>query len=209
MARYGPAPLTVGCSARSTTAPAGSWSNRSGSGLSAATGLAAGTTRRASTRSARTPAGRPAGVLVAVSCGGVWSTVDDGASWALRTQDPQADYVRPEQAEQADSAATQDPHRVERCPGTPEVMRCPHHSGIWRSTGGAQQWQRSTATAWRWPTTAARCVDGQHHRWPVGQRRRRPPLGHRVDAAAADLRGALRLIVGVGCFRPGGPGRSA
>ena len=77
---------------------------------------------------------------MAVSCGGVWSTVDDGASWALRTQGLQADYVRPEQAEQADRAATQDPHRVERCPGTPDGLWCPHHSGIWRSTDGAQQW---------------------------------------------------------------------
>jgi photosystem II stability/assembly factor-like uncharacterized protein len=78
-------------------------------------------------------------LLLAVSCGGVWTSRDDGDTWSLQTRGMSADYVPPERAE---DGAIQDPHRVVRCPSAPDALWCQHHGGIWRSTDGAQSWQR-------------------------------------------------------------------
>jgi hypothetical protein len=116
-------------------------------------------------------------LLVGVSCGGVWASDDDGASWALRTQGLRADYLPPEQAE---SGATQDPHAIVACAAAPQRLWCQHHSGIWRSTDAGRQWQAVTAprssfgfavavhptdpdTAWFAPAVSDQCrvpVDG-------------------------------------------------
>lgn len=77
--------------------------------------------------------------LVAVSCGGVWATQDDGGSWAPRTRGLWADFMPPERAE---DPAIQDPHLVRRCTAVPEVLWCQHHCGIWRSSDSGGQWQR-------------------------------------------------------------------
>ena len=45
----------------------------------------------------------------------------------------------------ADDGNTQDPHRIERCAGAPEVLWCQHHNGIWRSADNGAQWQRLQA----------------------------------------------------------------
>lgn len=77
-------------------------------------------------------------LLVAVSCGGVWITPDDGASWQVRCAGMKAKYMPPEQSE---NASIQDPHLLVRCAGAPEVLWCQHHGGIWRSGDGASRWQ--------------------------------------------------------------------
>ncbi|MEO6463492.1 MAG: hypothetical protein ABIP29_10505, partial [Candidatus Eisenbacteria bacterium] len=77
-------------------------------------------------------------LLVGVSCGGVWGSRDDGATWRLQADGLRADYMPPEQA---GSPNTQDPHAVVRCAGRPDVLWCQHHNGIWRSTDNAASWQ--------------------------------------------------------------------
>lgn len=84
---------------------------------------------------------RPGEVLVAVSCGGVWVTRDDGASWVLQADGMRAAYMPPEAAGDPN---TQDPHCVVRCPAQPDVLWCQHHNGIWRSGDNAVSWQEVT-----------------------------------------------------------------
>ena len=80
---------------------------------------------------------RPGELLVGVSCGGVWTSRDDAATWTLQADGMRADYLPPEQA---GSPNTQDPHRIVRCAARPEVLWCQHHNGIWRSTDNAASW---------------------------------------------------------------------
>ena len=80
-------------------------------------------------------------VLVGISCGGVWVSDDDAAGWHLQAKGMRAAYLPPEQA---DSPNTQDPHRIERCAGAPDVLWCQHHNGIWRSADNARSWQAVT-----------------------------------------------------------------
>lgn len=115
-------------------------------------------------------------VLVGVSCGGAWLTGDGGATWALRTKGMAARYMPPELAE---NGAVQDPHRIVRCAGAPDVLWCQHHNGIWLSTDNGGNWEEVTApqssfgfavavhpadgrTAWFAPAIA------DQHRVPVG-----------------------------------------
>ena len=120
--------------------------------------------------------GKPGELLVGVSCGGAWTTQDDGASWALTASGMLADFMPPEQAS---DGAVQDPHRIVRCAVQPTVLWCQHHCGIWRSGDSGATWQRISAplssfgfalavhpgdadTAWFAPAVADQC------RVPVG-----------------------------------------
>ncbi len=85
---------------------------------------------------------RPGELLLAVSCGGVWHSGDDAATWSLRCDGLRAAYMPPERA---DDVRIQDPHRVERCAAQPDVLWCQHHNGIWRSTDNARHWREITA----------------------------------------------------------------
>lgn len=116
-------------------------------------------------------------LLVAVSCGGVWASEDDGERWQLRTGGMRADFMPPELVEHGPS---QDPHLVVACPAAPEVLWCQHHGGIWRSSDRGRQWTsiaaprsgfgfavavhpRDPDTAWFAPAVADQCrvpVDG-------------------------------------------------
>ncbi|WPC05698.1 exo-alpha-sialidase [Pseudomonas benzenivorans] len=116
---------------------------------------------------------------VAVSCGGVWCSEDDGASWACRTQGMRAAYMPPEQAEMPE---VQDPHRMQACPAQPDTLWVQHHNGIFLSRDGARHWQEigevepstfgfavavhpcEADTAWFVPAVKDEC------RVPVGQR---------------------------------------
>lgn len=80
-------------------------------------------------------------VLVGVSCGGVWQTLDGGASWTLSATGMRADYMPPELDE---NEAVQDPHRIVRSAGTPDALWCQHHNGIWRSEDAGWHWQEVT-----------------------------------------------------------------
>ena len=83
----------------------------------------------------------PRRVFVAISCGGVWDTADDGASWTLRGDGMVAPYMPPDQA---GTREIQDPHRVARCPAAPDVMWMQHHAGVYRSVDTGATWTRLT-----------------------------------------------------------------
>ncbi|MHC5109605.1 MAG: WD40/YVTN/BNR-like repeat-containing protein [Planctomycetota bacterium] len=77
-------------------------------------------------------------VIVGISCGGVWQTHDDGATWSLCADGMIAEYMPPDQ--QGD-AEIQDPHCVAMCHKNPDHMWVQHHNGVFRTTDGARNWQ--------------------------------------------------------------------
>jgi hypothetical protein len=79
----------------------------------------------------------PRRIVVAISCGGVWDSVDGGESWSLRGDGLRAAYLPPEQA---NTREVQDPHRVARCAAAPDVMWTQHHNGIFRSVDAGATW---------------------------------------------------------------------
>jgi hypothetical protein len=87
---------------------------------------------------------RRAGYMaLAVSCGGVWLSEDDGDTWRVSTKGMIADYMPPEQAE---NAAIQDPHRMVQCQLEPDHFWVQHHNGIFYSSDRCATWQRIHAT---------------------------------------------------------------
>jgi len=76
-------------------------------------------------------------LFVAISCGGVWETIDGAKSWKLHGKGMVATYLPPEQAGELES---QDPHRVARCRAAPDTMWMQHHCGIFRSTDAGRTW---------------------------------------------------------------------
>jgi len=118
-------------------------------------------------------------VLVAVSCGGVWRTRDEGRSWSVSSKGLIARFLPPEQ--QGDEVL-QDPHRMVQCDARPEVLWIQHHNGIFHSTDNAKSWHEIPHAG---PSTfgfgvAAHPKDGNtawfipaqkdEHRIPVGGR---------------------------------------
>jgi len=76
-------------------------------------------------------------LYIAVSCGGVWETRDDGATWTMLGNGLRADYCPPEMAYDPTS---QDAHYMVQCPVEPNAFWIQHHNGIFRSTDGAVNW---------------------------------------------------------------------
>ena len=76
-------------------------------------------------------------IAVAVSCGGVWSTLDGGATWQCRAQGMRAAYMPPERAM---DPLIQDPHRMVQCPAAPDTCWTQHHNGLFRSVDGGRSW---------------------------------------------------------------------
>ncbi|MEX0751408.1 MAG: hypothetical protein WD073_00585 [Xanthobacteraceae bacterium] len=81
----------------------------------------------------------PEQLFVAISCGGVWDSGNDGQSWNLRGDGLVAAYLPPEQA---GTREVQDPHRVARCAAAPDAMWMQHHNGIFRSTDAGVSWSQ-------------------------------------------------------------------
>jgi hypothetical protein len=81
-------------------------------------------------------------LLLGVSCGGCWTTRDDGASWQVQAKGMRAAYMPPDLAYKE---TIQDPHRVVRCESAPDVLWAQHHNGIFRSTDNAASWQELEA----------------------------------------------------------------
>ncbi len=81
-------------------------------------------------------------MAIAVSCGGVWLSDDGGENWRVACDGMVADYMPPEQRE---NPATQDPHRLVQCAGSPDTYWVQHHNGIFRSSDACRRWQRIDA----------------------------------------------------------------
>lgn len=79
----------------------------------------------------------PRVVAVGVSCGGVWHTRDDGATWEVGAKGMFAEYMPPPRRE---DEAIQDPHRVARCSSAPDRLWTQHHNGVFRSDDGGRTW---------------------------------------------------------------------
>lgn len=78
-------------------------------------------------------------VLVAISCGGVWETLDRGESWSLIGNGLVADFMPPESALDPN---IQDVHRLHWCAAQPDRVWAQHHNGIFHSRDGAQTFER-------------------------------------------------------------------
>ncbi|MDA0833429.1 MAG: exo-alpha-sialidase [Planctomycetota bacterium] len=76
-------------------------------------------------------------IQLGISCGGVWSTSDTGATWERLGQGLRAEYMPPELAY---DTASQDGHRMVRCKSAPDNLWIQHHNGIFKSTDDAHNW---------------------------------------------------------------------
>jgi len=81
----------------------------------------------------------PKHIVLAVSCGGVWQSVDNGLNWQCTSKGMVADYM-PEELK--NDPNIQDPHRLVVCPSQPQKMWVQHHNGIFRSVDGGHHWKR-------------------------------------------------------------------
>jgi len=81
-------------------------------------------------------------VRVGISCGGVWTTHDGGATWQQNAHGMRFDQGPPEQAE---NPQTQDVHMMAQCAGKPDRFWVQHHCGIYKSTDNARSWQEVKA----------------------------------------------------------------
>lgn len=83
-------------------------------------------------------------ITVGISCGGVWQSRDAGQSWVNTSAGLQADYMPPERRGDPN---VQDPHRIDQCAGTPDVLWLQHHCGLYRSRDGGLHWDALVAPA--------------------------------------------------------------
>jgi photosystem II stability/assembly factor-like uncharacterized protein len=75
-------------------------------------------------------------ITVGISCGGVYESRDDGASWEVRNKGLWATFLPDPEAE-----VGHDPHFVAACKSHPEALWMQNHCGVFRSVDGGRQWQ--------------------------------------------------------------------
>jgi len=80
-------------------------------------------------------------VALAISCGGVWVSENDGETWTCKADGMHAEYMPPEQA---GNPNIQDGHRMVQSPSHPDTYWVQHHNGVFRTTDGANSWQEVT-----------------------------------------------------------------
>jgi BNR/Asp-box repeat len=121
-------------------------------------------------------------VLVAVSCGGVWITEDQGSTWRVSTRGMFAEYMPPEGRE---DPSIQDPHRMVMCPSAPNVLWVQHHNGVFRSSDGGESWSSITSTPSSFGFAAAIHPRDPKTSWlvPLVKDERRVPVDGKVVLA--------------------------
>lgn len=77
-------------------------------------------------------------VLIAVSCGGIWETKDNGETWENIGEGIRSEYMPPEQAY---DPGIQDAHRIAWSAADPDTIWMQHHNGIFHSTDGGRKWR--------------------------------------------------------------------
>ncbi|MCI0701347.1 MAG: exo-alpha-sialidase [Planctomycetia bacterium] len=80
----------------------------------------------------------PRTLRLAVSCGGVWLTQDDGANWEILGDGLFAEYMPPELRNEP---SIQDVHQMTQCRANPDCLWIQHHNGVFRSTDGGRKWE--------------------------------------------------------------------
>ena len=80
-------------------------------------------------------------VWLGISCGGVWRTNDDGATWECKGNGLRSDYVPPGLTNDPN---TQDVHRLAQSPTDPTVFWIQHHNGIFVTSDDAENWRELT-----------------------------------------------------------------
>ena len=75
-------------------------------------------------------------VYIAVSCAGIFETIDSGKNWQPRNKGLIAAYLPNPSAE-----IGHDPHRLFACRTNPKVLWQQNHCGIFRSSNGAKTWE--------------------------------------------------------------------
>lgn len=78
-------------------------------------------------------------VYIAISCAGVYETVDYGKTWQPRNTGLKATYLP-----NPNSEIGHDPHRLLVCESTPSVLWQQNHCGIFRSTNAGKNWDDVT-----------------------------------------------------------------
>lgn len=79
----------------------------------------------------------PASVTVAISTGGVYQTVDGGASWSARNQGIRAEFLPEGQQYPSFGHCV---HKVTRHPARPERLYLQNHGGVYRSDDEGLSW---------------------------------------------------------------------
>ena len=78
----------------------------------------------------------PDTVLIGISSGGAWISDDAGATWAV-TNGMRNEYMPPGEEY---GPIVQDPRRLSRCAGAPDVVWNQHHNGCFKSVDGGRNW---------------------------------------------------------------------
>jgi hypothetical protein len=124
-------------------------------------------------------------VSVAVSTGGVWLTVDGGATWAAGGKGMRAEYVPPEQIY---DPVSQDAHCMVQAPSNPDVLWVQHHNGIFGSTDGAKSWREYKAQPSSFGFAVAVHPERPERAWfvPAVKDERRYPVDGRMVVTRTD-----------------------
>lgn len=77
-------------------------------------------------------------IFIAISCGGVWESKDNGDNWELIGKGLRAAYLPPDKAFDPNF---QDPHCMVQCKSKPERFWIQHHNGIFISNDYAKTWK--------------------------------------------------------------------
>lgn len=128
-------------------------------------------------------------VAVGVSCGGVWTTRDDGESWECTAKGMFAEYMPPEGR---DDPGIQDPHLIVQCAANPEALWAQHHNGIFRTVDGCRTW------------TNVACATPSHFGFAVAVHPARPDTAWFVPAIKDEKRIPVEGQVVVTRTRDGG-----
>ena len=81
-------------------------------------------------------------IRLAVSCGGVWVTHDNGLTWA---QSALGMKFAQGPASEKESPDGQDPHMMVQSASDPKKFWVQHHAGIFKSTNNGEKWTRVNA----------------------------------------------------------------